>query len=507
MHFAPTYTTLADVSSAASVMHDFVAPVMQTLCVVAALVCVFFLVNAGYHYMTSSGNPEKLEQAKHTLKTALIGLVIVLAAGVLTEILTHAYAGSSQALTQKLPNLTTIQPTPVSNGLVSILIKAITGVLNNIIQSIASPFLKALSFFTSSTPLMAANSSVFNLWLAIVGMCDVLFVLVVALLGFHIMSAATFGFDEIEVKHLLPRLALIFLLVNTSIFAIDGIIELSNVMIRAVNDAGAQSVWDSLTNVVKQSGSFGVGSLLIMIAFLIFSVILLIYYVGRLVTLYLGAVLSPIILLLWLVPGFRDFAETAFKTYVVTIFVLFVNVVILELAASLFAGINSGQALIPSTGDLMALIVGLATVIALLKTQGVMMQFSYASMGPRSMRKMGGLFVSGVAFMTTRTKRAMASGNKNSNNNPDGDTDGDSSQGSNGASPRPKRQAPTGATYRAPVSNTATTTTKRNQGPGDVSFSAEELGLKPSVAKPMNKSAASKKVVAMKKTKALKEAA
>jgi hypothetical protein len=502
MILVSTLTMVADASTAAGIMRSYVAPVIQTLAVIASLVCVFFLVTGGYHYMTSSGKPEKLEEAKQTLKNALLGLVIVLAAGVLTAILTHAYAGSSAALSQKLPDLTVVKPTPVSNGLVGILIKAIVGLLNNIIQSIASPFLKALSFFTSQTPLMAANSSVFNLWLAIVGMCDVLFVLVIALLGFHVMSAGTFGFEEVEVKHLLPRLALIFLLVNTSIFAIDGIIELSNVMIRAVNDTGAASVWDTLTNVVKQSGSLGVGSLLIMIAFLIFSVILLIYYVGRIVTLYLGAVLSPIVLLLWLIPGFRDFAETAFKTYLVTIFVLFVNVVILELAASLFAGIHSGGAIIPNANDLMSLIVGLATVIALLKTQGVMMQLSYASIGPRSARKLGGEFMNGINYMSSKGKSAY--GAVRGGNGDDEDSSGYDEPG--GTSKRPQKRVPTGVTYAAPVSNevNASKHISRNQGPGDVSFNAEELGMSPSKAKPLKQTTAQKTVA---KTKAIKEAA
>jgi hypothetical protein len=252
---ATMLTTLADATSAANVMHSYVAPVIRTLCVLASLVCVFFLVNGGISYMTSAGKPENLDHAKRVLRNALIGLVIVLAAGVLTAILTHAYAGSGAAASAKLPQLQSIPPTKVSNGLVDILIKAITGLLNNIIQSVAQPFLNALSFFTKSTELMASNSAVFNLWLAMVGITDALFVLVVALLGFHVMSAATFGFDEIEFKHLLPRFALVFLAINTSIFAIDGVIEVSNAMIHAVNAAGGStSVWNVLTDVVKQSG-------------------------------------------------------------------------------------------------------------------------------------------------------------------------------------------------------------------------------------------------------------
>ncbi len=401
---AMSLSLMADTSSASSVMHSYVTPIMRTLCAIASVVCVFFIVNGGIAYITSSGKPENLEHAKRALRSAIVGLVIVLAAGMMTEILTHAYATSSAASNANLPQLQAISPDKVSNGLVAVLIKAITGLLNNIIQAVAQPFLKALSFFTNSTELMASNSAVFNLWLAMTGICDALFVVVVALLGFHVMSATTFGFDEIEVKHLLPRFGFIFLLMNTSIFAIDLVIELSNAMIHAINAAGGSgSVWNTLSGVVKQSGGQGVAALLIMVAFLIFSVILLVYYVGRLVTLYIGAVLSPAVLLAWLIPGFRDFAETAAKTYLVTIFVLFVHVVILELAASLFVGMAAGSGNnVPDT--LMAMVTGLATVIALLKTQGVMMQFSYVSMGPRNMKRLGGQFMNGVGYMTGKGK-------------------------------------------------------------------------------------------------------
>ncbi|HLZ15378.1 MAG TPA: conjugal transfer protein TrbL family protein [Candidatus Saccharimonadales bacterium] len=177
-------------------------------------------------------------------------------------------------------------------------------------------------------------------------------------------------------------------------------------MIDAVNAAsGATPVWDTLSGVVKQSGGQSVAALLIMVAFLILSVILLVYYIGRLVTLYIGAVLSPAVLLAWLVPGFRDFSETAAKTYITTIFVLFVHVVILQLAASLFVGMAAGSDNnLPDT--LMAMVTGLATIVALLKTQGVMTQFSYVSGGARNARKLGGQFMNGVGYITGKGKAA-----------------------------------------------------------------------------------------------------
>src|SRR5687768_13571123 len=58
---------------------------------IAAVLCILFIVFGGYYYMTSAGNPEKLERAKKTLRNAFIGFVIVLGAGSLVAIMQNAY--------------------------------------------------------------------------------------------------------------------------------------------------------------------------------------------------------------------------------------------------------------------------------------------------------------------------------------------------------------------------------------------------------------------------------
>ncbi len=397
-------TFLADATSASNAMRAYVGPAVTTLAVLASLACVFFLIMGGIQYMSSAANPEKLEHAKKIIKNALIGLVLVIAAGTLTAILSHAYSATGTAGTEQFPSLQPLQPQDNGFNLFDVVINAIVAVLRNIVQSIGTPFVSALGFFTNATPLMGGNASVFNIWLAVVGITDVLFVLVVALIGFQVMSAATLGFDEIELKQLLPQMAFIFLLINTSIFAIDAIIGLSNAMIYALQSGfQSTSVWDVLAKITQQSSDMGLAGLLIMIAFLILSVMLLVYYVLRLVGLYLGAILSPIVLLLWLLPAFKDFAITALKTYLVAIFVLFVHVVILLLAASIFVGIKAGD----TSGQpnaLMALIVGLATVVALLKAQGMMNQLVSAASAPKAARELGSSFMRGVSYMT-RTAR------------------------------------------------------------------------------------------------------
>jgi hypothetical protein len=448
----------ADTSGGIGVVKDYVIPTIQVLAGLASIAFVFFVINGGYLYMTSNGKPDRMEHAKDVLKKATLGLVIVLAALTITSILSHAYGSPHHVTNATLPSLQTIEPNKASNGLIDVIIKAVTGFLVNIISSAGEPFLKALDFFTKATPSMAENQSVFNFWLAIVGIADVLFALVVALLGFHVMSASTFGFDEVEFKHLLPRLALVFLLMNTSIFLIDGIIELSNVLVSAVGKiSGASSVWDTLIEIVKKTSGQGLAALLMMLAFVILSVILAVYYIMRLVTLYIGAVLSPLISLLWLVPGFRDFAETAFKTYLTTIFVLFVHVVILQLAASLFTGMAtvSGSDQLPNA--LMAMVVGIATILVLLKVQGTMMQFSYVSMGARNMRKLGGQFVNGVSYMAGKGRAGAAAAASTAKST------ATKVQNSRAAS-RIQQKAASGPEYNKPHTDKSGVTITRTQG-------------------------------------------
>lgn len=388
---------VADSISAGNAMRSTVQPLVNTIAVLASLACVAFLINGGFHYMTSSGHPEKLAHSKKVIKDALIGLAIVLSATALTSILTQAYGSPSASPAEHLPALNAIKPASTSLSLVDLLIKAITGLLQNVVQSIGKPFIDALNFFTSGTPLMAENGSVFKLWLGLVAMADVLFVLAVCLMGFHVMSASTFGLDELDFKHLLPQLGLTFLLINCSIFAIDAVISLSNGMIDALKAGfGNINVWNELSNIVDRSGGMGLAALLIMVVFLVLAFILLIYYVGRLVTLYLGAVLAPVVLLLWLLPSFKDFASSAIKTYITTVFVLFVHVVILLLAGSILATLTvSSPNNLPD--PLMALVVGMSTLIALIKTQGVLSQLNYASVGPRSLRKLSSQFMNSLS--------------------------------------------------------------------------------------------------------------
>jgi hypothetical protein len=61
------------------------------------------------------------------------------------------------------------------------------------------------------------------------------------------MSASTFGFEEIEFKHLLPRIGLAFLGANVSLFLADYAIKASNALVSGVISAtgGLNHAWIS----------------------------------------------------------------------------------------------------------------------------------------------------------------------------------------------------------------------------------------------------------------------
>ncbi|MDD3940703.1 MAG: pilin [Candidatus Pacebacteria bacterium] len=92
----PALAASADVSK----IQTFIQSVIQVLVTLAGLVSAGFFVWGGIGYITSSGDPEKLDRAKKTIVYSAIGLVIVLGAFVIstivTQLATGAFGGSTQ---------------------------------------------------------------------------------------------------------------------------------------------------------------------------------------------------------------------------------------------------------------------------------------------------------------------------------------------------------------------------------------------------------------------------
>lgn len=66
---------------------NFIRSVITVIAGLAGLVATGFFVAGGFMYITSSGNPEHLDRAKRTLLWSGIGLAIVIAAFVISNII------------------------------------------------------------------------------------------------------------------------------------------------------------------------------------------------------------------------------------------------------------------------------------------------------------------------------------------------------------------------------------------------------------------------------------
>lgn len=381
--------TIAHAAGNAEVQ-QFTSNTLGTLIGVASLVSVFFLIRGGYLYITSTGKPEALDEAKKTIRNALLGLAVVVGASLLYSLFNTAFTQPAASGGGTALNLVPISPVQQDGSLAKILMDAIAGFLQNLVQSATRPLTDAITGFLTGTPALSTNSVVFNFWLIIVGITDSLFALVIALLGFQVMSASTFGFEELTLKELLPRIGLSFLVANTSIFAIDWLILLCQTLVHAVLAAtgGIGSAWilnafsaESLAN-----GSFMLITLIFMAAFVFLAAVLLLFYIARLMILAFGAVMSPIVCLLWLIPKTQDFAESLTKAYLVTLFSIFTHVIIIQLASA-FLTVPNQQA---GSDPLISVLIGIAMFGILLKSTALTVQLALASQTTGTLKKFGG---------------------------------------------------------------------------------------------------------------------
>lgn len=375
------------VFAASTEITTFTTNTLQIITLIAGGAATLFLIIGGYGYITSSGNPETLENSKRIIKNALLGLLLVLGAGIFVSLLRTALQSANSTSPTSTISLQPIQSAEPAEGLAQVLIDAVSGFMENIVQSAITPLVNGILTYLTTTPSVLNNSVIFNFWLVTLGIVDSLFILVVAILGLQLMSASTFGFEEVRLNQLLPRIGLAFLGANISLFLADYVILTCNTLVKAVIDStgGLQQAWlQNATNpVMLVVGATPLITLIFYLIFLIVAIVLLLMYISRLILVSLGAVLSPFIFLLWAVPKTAGLAEMAIKTYCVTVFMVFVHVVTIQLAASFLTLPEN------ATNSLISIATAIGLFFTLLKTPSLMMQLVTQSAHTGVMQKLG----------------------------------------------------------------------------------------------------------------------
>ncbi len=379
-HSVLAASTIPEISS-------YTSETLSLITIIASAAAVFFLLRGGYLYITSTGRPEALEEAKKTIRNALLGLVLVLAANGIVSLLQGALVGNSDTSTITNLPIAQIETVKPNEGLTQVLIDAVNGFIQNIVESSTKPVVDGIMSLLTNTPQLLSNATVVKFWLIMLGITDTLFVLVVALLGLQFMSASTFGFEEIEFKHLLPRIGLAFLGTNVSLFLADYAIKTCNALVSGVLSAtgGLNHAW--ITNAITvqniANGTTPLITLIFLLLFLIVAIVLLLMYISRLIILGLGAVLSPFIFLLWTIPKTADFAEMAVKSYLVSVFMIFIHVVTIQLAGSFLALPEQ------TNNSLISVAVAIGLLLTLLKIPSFMMQLILFSRSVGTVKSMG----------------------------------------------------------------------------------------------------------------------
>ena len=69
------------------VLNNYIAEIYPILMVIAALSAVLMIIFGGYKYITSEGDAKKLEEAKNTLMSAGTGLILIIIAALIVDLI------------------------------------------------------------------------------------------------------------------------------------------------------------------------------------------------------------------------------------------------------------------------------------------------------------------------------------------------------------------------------------------------------------------------------------
>ncbi len=372
-------------------LSSFISSTLGSLTVIAGIASAFLLVRSGYLYISSAGNPEQLFAAKQGIKHTLVGLLLVLGASTLVAIATNAWqAAPSQSDIQAI----TLQPVVESQtdgSLSQIIIDATIGFIKQLIESSMKPVVDGLFQFLTTTPLMSTNQTIFQFWLVIAGLTNGLFILVVALLGLHVMSASSLGLEELSLSQLFPKLLLMFIGANSSIFLIDWLIKATNTfshILLSINHGSERSwILSALDPINLLTGSTNLFTLILLLFLLLMIVALLIMYVGRLITLSFGAAIAPFIFLLLAYPKTNGFGMSLIKSYVITATIAIVHVLILQVSSGLLSSLGTAD------NPLMNALLGIGIMLTLLKSSSFILRLALLAGGAGAARAIGGQII------------------------------------------------------------------------------------------------------------------
>ena len=390
-------------------LDSYLQPWTTNFIYIATIVATLLFVIAGLVYMTSAGKAANISTAKNLIKTTTIGLILIITATALVGFLTSSWNSSSQIQTtnwsipETEPKILEESDPDEKESLLVVVTKFGTDLIDDLVETIGKPAVNLIDYFVGETQSMKDNSAVVETWSLVATVANSLLILFIVGIGFKIMLAPVFDWQEVRLRSVLPKIFLVFLLLVSSLTIIDTLIELNNAIIASlnINQTPASTLWSSL--IATDNFGINLGIILIRLIFIILTVWLVVYYLMRLVFLMVGAVLSPLIIILSLTETFSSFCQQLMVKYFFNIFIVVGHNIILILAANLFWQLPTDD------NQLLGLSLGLATLISLLKLPGVIKQMAVVS----SLNKNIKIATGKAQTMSTSTWRQISNINTN----------------------------------------------------------------------------------------------
>lgn len=74
---------------------ELIISVIHLMLIFAGMIAVVFVIIGGYYYVTAQGNEEQAEKGKNTLINAIIGIVVIIMAYVIIDVVTNLVASNA----------------------------------------------------------------------------------------------------------------------------------------------------------------------------------------------------------------------------------------------------------------------------------------------------------------------------------------------------------------------------------------------------------------------------
>lgn len=74
---------------------EIIATAIKAFLGLLAVIFIILIITAGFKWMTAQGNEEKVKEAKDTIKRAVIGIIIIMAAYAITDFVFEALSEAS----------------------------------------------------------------------------------------------------------------------------------------------------------------------------------------------------------------------------------------------------------------------------------------------------------------------------------------------------------------------------------------------------------------------------